>query len=387
MADDNKENRDPWGKKTPDEGPPDLMELLKKAFNKGRSPGNGSGSAQGPSGDGLPTKFLLLGGIALLVIWFLSGIFIVSPAEEAVVLRFGRYVGTEGPGPHWIPPLIQSRRILNVQEVSTFPYNSEMLTKDENIVSVAVAVQYRIQNPKDYLFNTVDPDETLRMATSSALRQAVGQMSLDAILTIGRQQLRDDVAKQLDIIMDMYGTGLVITDVTLQPAKPPEPVTAAFDDAIKAREDEQRFINKAQAYARQKLSLAQGTIATIQQRSQAYKQEVVLRARGDTARYSALLRPYQAAPEITRDRLYLDALSSVLEKTSNVIVDGSKGNLLYLPLDQLRRQTVGSTPTDKSGVDISSVTAASVPDPAEIDSGSVYSGASRPSYPSGGESR
>ncbi len=254
-----------------------------------------------------------------------------------MVLRFGRYVKTVTPGPHWIPPVIEKRFTVNVQKISQLPYQAEMLTQDENIVSVALTVLYRIEDPNKFLFNVVNPMVTLQQATSSALRQVVGQMTLNTVLTTGRQELRDKVAKQLDKTLAIYQTGIDVTDVTLQPAKPPEAVTHAFDDAIKAREDEQRYINQAKAYARKVESIVKGQTARLTQSANAYKQEVVLRSRGATARYLALLKPYQRAPEVTRKRLYLDTMALVLSHTTNIIMDTSNNNIMYLPLNEILR--------------------------------------------------
>lgn len=332
MSSNNGGDQGPWGKR-PNDGPPDLIELIKKFFaqsKKTAATGSGGGSAKYPVG------MIVIGVVFLLVvIWALMGIYVVKPAEQAVVLRFGRYIETVGAGPHWVPPLIERRYVVNTQEVFNFPFSSQMLTRDENIVSVSVAVQYRIFDPKRYLFDVVYPVKALRQATSSALRQIVGQMTLNSVLTTGRAELRERVARQLNRILKKYNTGLEITDLTLQPAKPPEEVTAAFDDAVKAREDEQRYINQGQAYARRVTEIAQGQVARLLQSAKAYNQEVVLKARGETARFLAMLNAYKQAPEVTKERLYIDGVQSVLSNTRNVMVDSSHGNLLYLPLQQL----------------------------------------------------
>ncbi len=338
MSSNDSQDKNPWGKR-PEQGPPDLLELLKKMFAGSKKSSATTGGGDSSDGD-LPFGKIIAGIIGLLVIvWVLAGIFVVKPAEQAVVLRFGKYVSTLGAGPHWVPPLIDRRIVINTQEVRPFPFQAEMLTTDENIVSVSVAVQYRIANPSDFLFNTVSPIRSLQQATSSALRQVVGQMTLDDVLTKGRQVLRDRVAAQLNKILAIYKTGLEVTDLTLQPAKPPEEVTAAFDDAIKAREDEQRYINQAEAYVRKVTSIAKGQIARLLQSAKAYQQEVVLRAKGQTARFLAMLQAYKQAPTVTHDRLYFDYMQSVLSKTHNVIMDASHGSLVYLPLNQMLKAT------------------------------------------------
>ena len=340
----NDKNNNSWSKNKGQDGPPDLDDMLKNFFAKVFGKGSGN-SSNNDSGSGQVVSSKKIGGFIALVIavWAVLGVYIVSPAEQAVILRFGKYVSVTGPGPHWLPLGIESEDRVNVQQVSNFAYTAEMLTKDENIVSVAVAVQYRIANPEDYLFNVVSPIASLKQATASALRQVVGQTSLDDVLTTGRQTLIEGVRKQLNTTLDIYNTGLVVTDVTLQPAKPPEQVTAAFDDAIKAREDEQRYINQAQAYARQVSAIAEGNIARLKQQAAAYRQEVVLKAKADTTRYLALLNPYKASPEVTRDRLYIDTISSVLSKTTNIFVETGGSNVLYLPLEQILRHQGGFT--------------------------------------------
>lgn len=337
---------DPWGRdpKKTSEGPPDLDVLLgvfkTKLLNsfgrkKSGSGNNTSGNIPGSNFSNEGFLFTLIAAV-LLLIWILSGIFIVSPAERAVITSFGKYVETVGSGPHWIPRFIRAKKILNVQRVSTYAYESEMLTKDENIVSVAVAVQYRIDNAKDFLFNVVDPIRSLEQATASALRQVVGHNTLDNLLTTGRSQVREQVAQQLQEILRSYQVGIILTDVTLQSIKPPEAVTVAFDDAIKAREDQQAYINKADAYANQVIADAQGQASRILHSAEAYKKEVVLEAQAAVAGYLALLPEYQSAPQVTRQRLYLNTIGTVLNQTTKVFLDQKNGNpLLYLPLDKL----------------------------------------------------
>ncbi len=327
MADD----KNPWERKP--EGPPDLLKLLSNFFNKKKSEGSGGGQ----HGNGFEMSSVWLWAIiaVIVLIWALSGIYVVNQAQQAVVLKFGKYMQTVGPGPHWLPTFVESEQKVDIEQIRNFQYQSEMLTKDENIVNVSLAVQFRIDNARDFLFNADDPGASLQLATASALRQVVGQMSLDSILTTGRSELRDQVEEQLKSIVSTYNMGLQVTDVRLLPAKPPEAVTDAFDDAIKAREDEQSSINKGQAYSRKVTSEVKGDIAKLQQSAIAYKQEVVLQAQGNVARYDAVLKAYLAAPSVTRERLYLDTVQDVLSHTNNVIVDSGGHNVLYLPLDQM----------------------------------------------------
>lgn len=324
---DNKDN--PWKRKSSSE-PPDLDQLLKnlfKKFSKGRSQGGAEGQQRT-----IPFKWLVLAALAVLtVLYVLAGLYVVSPAEQAVVQRFGRYVYTQGQGPHWIMPGIERVTKINVQKVSNFPYAAEMLTNDENIVNVGLAVQYQISNPRDFLFNTIDPVDTLQQATASALRQVVGHTPLDAILTSGRQAAGYQVQQQLQKTLTRYHTGLYIVGVTMQPATPPDAVTAAFDDATKAREDKQRYINKAEAYSKRVESAATGQIARLQQSAGAYKNQVVFAAKAHTAAYLAALKPYEQSPVVTRERLYIDAMTKVMTRTHNVVLDSQAKPLLYLP--------------------------------------------------------
>jgi membrane protease subunit HflK len=386
---------DPWGRnRNKPEGPPDLDVLLGKLKEKltaalqnkkGGSPlYTRSTTPFNPSGQNF---FLGLIAAILIFIWVLSGIFIVSPAERGVITRFGKYIETVESGPHWIPRFISSKQILNVQRVSTYAYESQMLTKDENIVSVAVAVQYRINDAKQFLFNVVDPIRSLEQATASALRQAVGHNTLDDLLTTGRSEVREQVAKQLQEILGSYKAGIILTDVTLQSIRPPEAVTAAFDDAIKAREDQQSYINKADAYAKQVIATAQGQVARILRQADAYKQEVVLEAKAAVASYLTLLPEYQSAPQVMRQRLYLTTMESILSQTSKVFLDQKNGNpLLYLPLDKLSSSTTSlqppvaaegaSTPTSTPSTEVENKNGA-----AEL----VGAAMGRPSYPIGEE--
>jgi membrane protease subunit HflK len=338
MPDNN--NPDPWKGSGKKQGPPDLDELLRNFIKKINTI---LGSKQVSNHSNKPrfeVNSLNLGiglGLAFfLVLWFLAGIFIVSPAEQAVILRFGKYVETLGPGPHWIPRLLESKYVLNVQQIAEFPYQAEMLTKDENIVSVEMTVQYRIDNPRDYLFNVTDPNSSLRQAAASALRQVVGNTTLDDILTSGRQKVAQEVAEQITKTLSIYQPGIQIADVTLQSAKPPEAVTDAFDDAIKAREDEQRFINQAYAYAEKITPIGHGQASRLLEAAAAYQQQVVLDAKAATAKYLAVLPVYQQNPQVTRQRMYIDAIESVLTKSNKILVDVKGGqNIIYLPLDKI----------------------------------------------------
>lgn len=327
--------KDPWGGKSQ---PPDLDEALKRLQDKIKKMFlRDDGKRATPE----PTQRLggrLLGLIVSLIVfamWGLSGIFIIDPAEQAAILRFGRYIETVGPGPHWIPRFISSKIVLNADRVSDYSYSAQMLTKDENLVSVALAVQYRIGDLQDYLFNVSDPEESLQQATSSALRQVVGTTTLDQIITEGRDAWGISVQDVLVKTLARYKTGIVIVNVSPQPARAPENVQDAFDDAIKAQEDEKRFKEQARAYAARVVPIAEGNAKRIFEETKAYAEQVVLKAKGETAEFLELLPEYVRSPYVTGERMYLDAMQQILSASSKIVVDGKAGNLLYLPLDKL----------------------------------------------------
>ncbi len=332
--------KDPWsGKNQPpdlDEALKRLQERLKQTFRRGpkleNTPSDGSGGGS--------SVLLAIVGCAIVILWALSGIFIVDPAEQAAILRFGRYVETVGPGPHWIPRFISSKIVLNVDRVSDYSYSAQMLTKDQNLVSVALAVQYRISDLQDYLFNVSDPEESLQQATSSALRQVVGTTTLDQIITEGRDAWGNSVQDSLIKILDGYKTGIRIVNVSPQPARAPENVQDAFDDAIKAQEDEKRFKEQARAYEARVVPIAEGNAQRIFEEAKAFAEQVVLRAKGETAEFLALMPEYARTPFITGERMYLDTMQQILMRSSKIIVDGKAGNLLYLPLYKLGRNAV-----------------------------------------------
>lgn len=337
--------KDPWsGKKQP----PDLDEALKRFQEKLKKVLLGGGSNQDPGQtSGAKSGGLIAAMIFLIafILWALSGIFIVDPAEQAAILRFGKYIKTVGPGPHWIPRLIDSKMVVNVDRVSDYSYSAQMLTQDENLVSVSLAVQYRIGDLEAYLFNVANPEESLQQATSSALRQVVGKTTLDQIITAGREAWGINVQDSLVKILDTYKTGITIVNVSPQPARAPENVQEAFDDAIKAQEDEKRFKEQAIAYKARVVPIAQGNAKRITEEAKAYAQQVVLRAKGEVAEFLAILPEYLLAPMVTSERMYLDSMQQVLSKSSKIIVDGKAGNMLYLPVDKLISSTPAAQPT------------------------------------------
>ncbi len=342
--------KNPWNRGKKNQGPPDLEEIARKIRDKfvtlmgGKKPGlhQPNSNNNGNKKTGLLNfknftlyHFALILG-ALLGLWILSGIYIVSPMKRGVVLRFGQYHHTVEPGPHWLPRLIDSYKTVNVQEATSFTYNDEMLTRDGNIVSVELSVIYRRDNVRNYLFNVKDPQESIKQATASALRQVIGDSDLDEILTTGRQKIRDDVLHQLIAILKPYKTGIEVIDVNLQPAKPPEAVTEAFDDVIKARKDEKRFVNEAEAYASQYNATVVGEVERILREAEAEKERLTADAHAEVAQFKALRQLYRAQPEVMKTRLYMDAIESILSKSSKVLVATKSGqNILYLPLDKI----------------------------------------------------
>ena len=333
-------NKDPWNNKQP----PDLEEALKKfqkqlnSFLRGKRKTNGSFSPFGRSKSpidlgGQQTAFGLF-GLGALALWALSGIFIVNPAEQAAISVFGKYSETVGPGPHWIPPLIASKVLINVDRVSDYSYSAQMLTKDENLVAVSIAVQYRIGDLKSYLYNVTDPEESLRQATSSALRQVVGTTTLDQLITAGREVWGGQVQESLVKILDKYNTGIQIISVAPQPARAPENVQSSFDDAIKAQEDERRFIEQARAYEAKVVPIAEGHAKRINQEAEAFAKQVVFDAEGQTAEFNLLLPQYEKAPQVTSERMYIETMQAIMGKHAKVFIDAKQSPNMYLPFMQ-----------------------------------------------------
>ena len=337
-------NKDPWGDRNNQSGPPDLDEVIKKISNKisgmfggGKSGGNGVGG--GPSAGG-SIPFSLIGGI-IAVIWFLSGIYIVEEGKQGVILQFGAFSEITDPGPHWYPRFIQTVDIVDVEGSRSINLGRKasealMLTQDENIIDVKFTVQYKVKNPKDFLFNVRTPDATLVQATESAMREVVGKNKMDFVLKEGRPEVAARTERLIQEILDGYQTGILVTNLNMQDAQPPEQVQGAFDDVIKAREDRETKINEAEAYANDIIPKARGKAARMVQEASAYRDQTIARASGETNRFKKILTEYERAPKVTRERLYLETMESVLEKSNKVMIDVKKGNsLLYLPLDKI----------------------------------------------------
>ena len=353
-------NRDPWGGDGK-QGPPDLDEVVRKLQDKlgglfgGRRPPRGGGpgaTGGGAAGGGLGPRGIGVIAAIVLLGWLASGIYIIEPAERGVELRFGAYSDITQPGPHWhIPYPFEWVEKVNVDEISRFRHKASMLTRDENIVDIELEVQSRIQDPADYLFQDSSPLQTLRDATETAVREVIGKSDLEFILTEGRGAIATRVRELVQELVDQYRTGLKVTNVNMLPAKPPEQVKSAFDDAIKAREDKERIENQAQAYANEVVPVARGEAAREIENSKAYTARVVSEARGESERFLALLREYERAPEVTRQRLYLETVEDVYANTSKVLLDVEGGsNLTYLPLDQIIQRHAAPRQSRSTGV-------------------------------------
>jgi membrane protease subunit HflK len=329
------DKRDPWGGKGGSEGPPDLDELVRKLRDAINRLFGGRGGKGGGTSSGSPISFGLIVGVAV-VAWALSGIYIVDPAERGVVLQLGKFKEITGPGPHWYMRFIETVEKVNIDRVRTVSHKAKILTKDENIIQVEVAVQYQVKNAENYLFQVRDPDYTLHEATESALREVIGGITMDSFLSGGRGDLVRQTKELLQTILDRYETGLILTSVNLQDPQPPEEVQDAFQDAIKAQEDEVRFKNQAEAYARDIVPRARGDAKRMREEAGAYKDQIIAKAEGESSRFTQILDQYRKAPEITRKRMYLETMEEVLANTSKVILQANDtNNLMYLPLDKL----------------------------------------------------
>lgn len=338
----NSNNQDPWGgrKGGGRQGPPDLDEAFRKLqeslnglFGGGKKRGDDSGRSGGGGGFGL----LFVGLGLLAVVWLYSAIYVVDEQEQAVVLRFGKYHETVGPGLNIYFPPIDRKFQENVTRERAYSKQGAMLTEDENIIEVPLTVQYRVSNLQDFVLNVDQPEVSLQHATDSAVRHVVGSTEMDQVLTEGRELIATEVRERLQRFLDNYRTGITITQVNIQSAAAPREVQEAFDDVIRAREDEQREKNQAESYANGVIPEARGQAQRMLEEANGYRDEVIARAQGEADRFTKLVAEYRKAPEITRERLYIDTMQEVMSNTSKVLVTGDKGqnNLLYLPLDKM----------------------------------------------------
>ncbi len=374
-----------WGRRPGgnNQGPPDLDEIwrnLNRKLNRLLGGKGGGGNNNEPSGGG-PSAAAMGGGAGLLaalvvVVWIASGFYIVNEGQEGVVLRFGKFVETTQSGPRWhLPYPIESAEVVNVKQVRTVEvgYRNNvkskvlkealMLTDDENIVDVQFAVQYVLKSPNDYLFNNRAPDDSVLQAAETAIREIVGRNSMDFVIFEGRADVAARAQKLMQEILDRYGSGISISKVTMQNAQPPEQVQAAFDDAVKASQDRERQKNEGEAYANDVIPRARGMAARLMQEAEGYRSRVIEQSQGDASRFRQIVAEYAKSPQVTRDRLYIDAMQQIMSNTSKILIDQkSGGNLLYLPLDKLMQSVAAGGGADAAPA------AKPAPDPAAADS-------------------
>jgi len=354
-----------WGRKN-NEGPPDLDEILRKLQQKIASLLGFRARPPGTPASG-PGRGILGGGVALVValvvmVYLFSGFYIVDEGRRGVVLRLGKYLETTMPGPRWHWPYpFESVEVVNVAQVRTVevgyrgnpknkqPQEALMLTDDENIVDVQFAIQYTLKSPEDYLFNNRNPDDNVLQAAETSIREVVGKSRMDFVLNQGRSEIAARVKLSMQQILDRYHAGINITTVNLQGVQAPEQVQAAFEDVVRAGQDRERFKNEGQAYANDVVPKARGVASRLFEEANGYRQSVISTAQGDAARFRQILAEYEKAPQVTRERIYLDTMQQILSSTSKVVVDQKGGqNLLYLPIDKLmqlsgQQQSSGTT--------------------------------------------
>ncbi|HJV81366.1 FtsH protease activity modulator HflK [Noviherbaspirillum sp.] len=360
---DNGQSQNQDGKR-PNDGPPDLDQLwrefnqrLNRLFGNKGGRGDGDGGGFNPDVKGAGIGFGLIAAIVVFL-WLVSGFFIVQEGQTGVVLTFGKYSHMTPAGFNWRWPYpIQSHEIVNVSQVRTVEvgYRSNvrnkqakeslMLTDDENIIDIQFAVQYKLKNAAEWLFNNRDQDELVRQIAETAIREIVGHSKMDFVLYEGREKVAFDVSQLMQQITDRYKAGVHITNVTMQAVQPPEQVQAAFDDAVKAGQDRERQKNEGQAYANDVIPRARGAASRLQQEAEAYRARVIANAQGDASRFKQVLVEYQKAPAVTRDRMYLETMQQIFSNTTKVMIDSKSGsNLLYLPLDKLMAQSAAEAP-------------------------------------------
>jgi membrane protease subunit HflK len=343
----NRNDNDPWGtggrRGGNDQGPPDLDEALKKGLDKlnkllgGKGKGNNSGgNGSSPGGKGGFGAVLAIAAIVFVGYVVFQSFYTVNEQERAVILRFGEYSRTETPGLRFKVPLIDSVTLVRVTNVRNAQSSGQMLTQDENLVSVDLQVQYRVSDARAYVLHVRDSNQALAFATDSALRHEVGSARLDEVLTEGRAELAVRVEQRLQNFLVEYGTGLELVRVNVESTQPPEPVQDAFREVQRAREDEQQVKEEAERYRNKVVPEARGRAQRLTEEAAAYREQVIERARGETSRFLAVLGVYEQAPEVTRERMYIQALETVLSNSSKIMVDTeSSDNIMYLPLDRL----------------------------------------------------
>lgn len=372
----NGKNNDPWGSNKNNPSPPDLdkilSDFLKKVrqftsfFNKGNGGPRPSSSGTSNHRYGITAAFLVFFGI-----WIVSGFYIINPAEQAVILRFGKFADVEQPGLHWMARFIDTKYVIDVQKVYSFSLQGDFITKSsdqgdlaqyvavpgqtgqgnisdlsKNLVNVELTVQYRVSDPTAYLFNVVNPDETVRQVATGALSDIIGKMKLDDVLTTGRELLSSSVLDSARAVLQRYNAGVEVSAVTLRRIQAPDQVRAAFNDVNRADQDKATYIQQAQAYASKVVPIAQGNASRIIADANGYQQQIVLNAQASVARYQAMLHAYISAPEVTRQRMYLETMQGVFDRTTKILVDvNASNNMMYLPLEKLLQQN--KTPAEE----------------------------------------
>jgi len=341
-------NKDPWGGgNRGNDGPPDLDEVIKKFQNKVSSIFGGKSGGGGGNGGGAVLVALI--AAAVVVVYIFLGFAAINEQERAVVLRLGKLNSIKQPGLRWNPPVVDSVHIINVTKVRNWSTSEQMLTEDLNIVDVKVSVQYVISSAQDFVLNVKDPESSLRQATNSALRHVVGSGSMHMVLTEGREDVALQVMGRLQAYLDSYKSGIDIDKVNIENSTPPAEVQDAYDEVIRAREDEERFKNEAEAHANGIIPEARGRAQRMREEAAGYRAEVIARAEGEAKRFEYLLAEYRKSPEVTRSRLYLDAVEEVMSNSSKVMIDVKGGNnMLYLPLDKMMTQSASGL-TNSSG--------------------------------------
>jgi len=369
-------------------GPPDLDELWRD-FNRklggifgapragggtgnGGGNGNGNGNGNGPNGGGFAPDMKSAGvGVGLIIgvvvlIWLGTGFFIVQEGQQAVITQFGRYKATVNAGFNWrLPYPIQRHELVFVTQIRSLDIGrdnvlkatglkeSAMLTQDENILDIKFAVQYRLSDARAYLFESKNPQDAVVQAAETAVREVVGRMRMDGAMSEDRDQIAPQVRELMQTILDRYKVGIEVVGINLQQGgvRPPEQVQASFDDVLKAGQERERTKNEAQAYANDVIPRAVGSASRLKEEADAYKARVVAQAQGDAQRFRSVLAEYQKAPQVTRDRMYLDTMQQIYSNVTKLVVDSRQGsNLLYLPLDKILQQSGAavSQPADGS---------------------------------------
>ena len=341
-------DKDPWGNRgNNNDGPPDLDEAIRKLQGQLSGMfGGGGGGDKGGAGRKMTGGSMSLLLILVLGLYGFAGIYQVDQQERGVIFRFGQVLPEEvGPGLHWNPPIIDEKNIVNVTQVQSHSHQALMLTEDENIVDVSLTVQWVIDSASNFVINVREPRDSLAQATESALRHVVGSASMDEVITDGREAIAIEVQERLQLYLQSYGAGIDITKVNIDRSAPPIQVQDAFNDVQKAKEDQQKFINQATAYAQQVVPEARGRAQRQLEEAQGYRDRVIARSEGEAQRFEKLLVEYSQAKQVTRDRLYIDAMENVFKNSSKVMIDVEGGNnMMYLPLDKL-----GQTSTTANG--------------------------------------